>query len=77
MSSTPTIFISYSRRDGHEFAQSLREQLKDEFALWQDVVALQGGDDWWEAIKGAIERVDTLLLVITKKALLSHFVRRE
>lgn len=72
-----SVFISYARLDGREFAAELRTELASAFTVWQDVVALQGGEDWWQQIKAAIEAVDTLILVITERALLSHIVRRE
>src|SRR5262249_39105634 len=72
-----SVFISYSRHDGHDFATQLRTELEGEFHVWQDVVALQAGQDWWQKIREAIEGTDTLLLIITERALLSHFVRRE
>jgi len=38
------IFISYSRKDGAEFAANLRERLQTEnFSIWQDLLALEGG----------------------------------
>ena len=42
------IFVSYSRRDGAAFARDLRIMLeKQPLSVWQDVVALEGGQDWW------------------------------
>jgi hypothetical protein len=38
------IFISYSRKDGAEFAASLRKRLqKENLSIWQDLIALEGG----------------------------------
>jgi hypothetical protein len=38
------IFISYSRKDGAEFAANLRKTLqKENFSIWQDLLALEGG----------------------------------
>jgi len=69
-----SVFISYERRNGREFAAELRAELAPTFHIWQDVVALQGGEGWWEQIKAAIEGIDTLVLVITERALLSQIV---
>jgi hypothetical protein len=45
---TGRTFISYSRKDGADFARELRESLRNEgLSVWQDVVALEGGSDWW------------------------------
>jgi hypothetical protein len=38
------IFVSYSRKDGAEFAAKLRNWLVSEkFSVWQDIIALEGG----------------------------------
>jgi TIR domain len=47
-------FISYSRKDGAEFAADLRKTLeKENLSVWQDIVALEGGRDWWSQIEDA------------------------
>ena len=39
-------FISYSRKDGAEFAAWLRDWLIErDLSVWQDIVALEGGRD--------------------------------
>jgi hypothetical protein len=39
----PRILISYSHKDGSQFAASLRQQLLERnFSIWQDIVALEG-----------------------------------
>ena len=74
------IFISYSRRDGAEFATDVRRQLEGKnFTIWQDLVALEGGRDWWSQIDAAL-RSDVLqhfVLVVTPAALESEVVRDE
>jgi putative hemolysin len=74
------IFISYSRKDGAAFAGTLRDMLvKEGFSIWQDIVALQGGRDWWSQIEGAIrsKTLQHFVLVVTRGALESPVVRRE
>src|SRR4029077_5960432 len=40
-------FISYSRKDGAEFAAWLRGWLDERhLSTWQDIGALEGGGDW-------------------------------
>ena len=75
----PTVFISYARKDGREFAHSLREKLEavDEFTIWQDVVSETTGEDWWLNIIKAIEAADTMILIITEGALNSNVVNDE
>jgi hypothetical protein len=41
------VFISYSRKDGADFARDLRRALeKENLSFWQDLVALESGQDW-------------------------------
>lgn len=75
------IFISYSRNDGGaEFAADLRHELISEgFSVWQDIVSLEGGRDWWSQIEDAIKSpsLDHLVLVLTESALENSVIRRE
>ncbi|MCA9907982.1 MAG: TIR domain-containing protein, partial [Anaerolineae bacterium] len=73
---TNRVFVSYARADGRDYARTLREQLS-EFNPWRDVNDIPAGVEWWEAIKEAIEHVESFLLVVTEAALKSAFVRRE
>jgi hypothetical protein len=76
----PRIFVSYSRHDGYEFARRLRQQLeKAGFTLWQDLIALRGGRDWWAQIERALKAssVEHLVLVVTPGALTSSMVQKE
>src|SRR5271157_6013472 len=46
-STSARVFVSYSRKDGARFAKRLREKLgKQDLSVWQDIVALEGGQDW-------------------------------
>ena len=74
------IFISYSTKDGKAFADALREELKaNGFSVWQDLVALKGGRDWWSQIEAALKSkaLQHFILVVTPGALASAVVRRE
>ena len=74
------IFISYSRRDGKVAADRLRDELlKERFSVWQDLVALEGGVDWWSQIESALRSkpLQHFVLVTTPAALKSAVVRRE
>jgi WD40 repeat protein len=73
-------FISYSRKDGAEFAADLRNWLvKENFSVWQDLIALEGGRDWWSQIEDALKSTSLqhFVLVVTPAALASPVVRRE
>jgi hypothetical protein len=73
-------FISYSRKDGADFARDLRATLKKEnLSVWQDLIALEGGQDWWSQIENALRSRDLqhFILVVTPKALESAVVKQE
>lgn len=73
------LFISYARSDGKNFADDLRRRLINEyhFQVWQDIVELEGGKDWWLQIEAAIKSVEFLVMVMTPGALASQTTRRE
>src|SRR5262249_8445052 len=74
------IFISYSRRDGMQYAGNLRRDLESNgFSIWQDLIALEGGRDWWSQIEDALrsKALQHFILVVTPQALASPVVRRE
>jgi WD40 repeat protein len=73
-------FISYSTNDGGAYAAKLRLELSSlGFSVWQDLVALKGGRDWWSQIENALrsKALHHLILVVTPGALESSYVRRE
>jgi hypothetical protein len=72
--------ISYSRKDGAGFAAQLRRDLEAEgFTIWQDLVALEGGRDWWSQIEAALKSkaLQHFILAVTPQAPASPIVRRE
>ena len=74
------IFISYSTKDGAGAAANLRKDLEAEyFSVWQDIVALEGGHDWWSQIENALrsKALQHFVLIVTPGALASAVVRRE
>lgn len=73
------VFLSYSRAD-EDFATRLRNRLETEapdVSLWQDRTQMQGGFGWWQQIQDALERVDFMVLVMSKASLHSETVRKE
>jgi hypothetical protein len=73
-------FISYSRKDGADFAANLRKFLdKKNLSVWQDLVALEGGRDWWSQIETALrdKALQHFILVVTPASLDSSYVRGE
>src|ERR1700730_2333090 len=76
----PRIFVSYSRKDGAAFAAKLRKDLvAQNLSVWQDIIALEGGTDWWSQIEDALKSkvLQHFVLVVTPAALASPVVRRE
>jgi len=78
MKEKPRIFISYSRKDGFDFARDLRQKLeKLGLSLWQDIISLEGGRDFWLQITEALDNVEFMVLVLTDEAMQSPIVRKE
>src|SRR5947209_6248049 len=75
------IFISHSHLDndfGTRLAQDLRRVLKDESAIFYDVLGgLHGGETWWEKIVEELTARDVFLLVLSPDAMNSRWVRLE
>ncbi len=78
---TGRTFISYSRKDDSAaFADGLRSWLeKENLSVWQDIVELEGGRDWWSQIEDALrsKELQHFILVLTPAALASPYVRQE
>ena len=73
------VFLSYSRAD-EEFATRLRRRLESEapdISLWQDRTQMEGGVGWWPQIQAALERVEFMILVMSKASVHSETVRKE
>src|SRR2546426_12648327 len=74
----PRVFISYARSDGEQFAARLRKRLEAKhIPLWQDRIGMEGGRDWWQQIKDALDKVEFMVLVMTPAAMQSEMVRKE
>src|SRR4029453_2650721 len=76
--STPRVFLSYSRKDGLEFARRLQAMLEAEgLSLYRDLSDLEGGEDWWRQVETAIKTVEHVVMVLTPNSLQSRYVRDE
>ena len=74
------VFLSYARKDGEEFAATLRERLRREapdIVIKQDRLDLEGGVGWWKQLTEAIDSVEFLVLIMTPSAMQSETVRKE
>ena len=74
------VFLSYARKDGEQFAGTLREKLRTgapDIPIKQDRLLLEGGVGWWGQLTEAIDSVEFLVLVMTPSAMQSETVRKE
>ncbi len=73
-----TVFISYHRESGTEFAQQLKRDLESAgHRCWLDTTSVPGGAQWGKAIPSAIRNSAALVVVVTDKTLQSLWVRKE
>ena len=76
-STTPQIFISYSRKD-IVFAQKLVEELKGrEISVWIDWVGIPPSVEWWKEIEDGIEKSDVFIFLISPDSIISEPCRKE
>ena len=67
------IFISYSRRDGGEFAENLLRALKtDGFEAYLDKHDIEKGEEWEERLRSLILAADTVIFIITPGSIRSE-----
>ena len=75
---SPRVFLSYSRKDGLDFARRLQAMLEAEgLSLYRDLSDLEGGEDWWRQVETAIKTVEHVVMVLTPNSLQSRYVRDE
>lgn len=78
ISKKPSVFISYRRVDGGEFAKRLHDDLENaDVNAWLDVRDMPSGDTFISHIDVAIARADYFLLVATPEAINSENCRDE
>ncbi len=77
--SPDTIFISYSPSDGRAFAEAFECRLEKEAGIksWRDLKSVEGGEDIRPQVLRAIEKVKHLVLILSRRALKSDWVKRE
>ena len=76
----PRIFVSYSRKDGAGAAATLRKDIEaQDLSVWQDIVAMEGGQHWVSQIEAVLKSrtLEHFVLVVTPGALESPIVRWE
>ena len=71
------IFISYSRSDGRTFAEAFERRLEREgIRAWRDLKSMGAGDIRPQVLR-AIESAKHLVLVLSRRALTSDWIKRE
>jgi tetratricopeptide (TPR) repeat protein len=73
------IFISYSRRDAGDLAESLRDDLINGYGydVFTDVKNIEEGDTWSKTIEENIKTCDIFIIIITRSSLMSLEVEKE
>lgn len=75
--STETIFVSYSSKD-RPFALGLVKELQKLGAnLWIDQLGIKLGENWDNAIEEALDKSETLMLILSSKSVESPNVQDE
>src|SRR5215472_10889803 len=75
--SPDTIFISYSRSDGRDFAEAFERRIEAEgLHAWRDLKSMEAGDIRQQMLH-AIESAKHLVLILSLKALSSDWIKRE
>ena len=73
----PRIFITYDPSD-LAFAREVQAVLQAAgISLYRDLADLEGAQDWWRQVETTIKVVDHIILVLTPKALRSHYIPGE
>ena len=71
------LFISYSRTDGREFAEAFERRLVGEgIRSWRDLKSMGSGDIRPQVLR-AIENAEHFVLILSRRALDSNWVKRE
>src|SRR6266852_5197921 len=75
--SSDMIFISYSRADGREFAESFERRLERAgIRSWRDLKSMGSGDIRPQVLR-AIEGARHFVLILSRRALASDWIKRE
>src|SRR4051794_31590689 len=71
------IFISYSRADGREFAEAgERRLIESGMTAWRDLKSMESGDIRPQVLR-AIETIQHFVLILSRQALTSDWIKRE
>lgn len=73
----PRIFLSYSTGDYKKHVGKIYSSLSKVSTIWIDRVGIRGGDSLLKKIGEAIENVDYVVAILTRKSVSSEWVRTE
>jgi formylglycine-generating enzyme required for sulfatase activity/energy-coupling factor transporter ATP-binding protein EcfA2 len=73
----PTVFISYSHKDGKIAERLIADLNQAGHACWLDIVKIKGGDEWVKSITEGINNSYAFLSLVSQTANDSTWVRRE
>jgi hypothetical protein len=77
METARRIFISYARSDGRAFAEAFEAKLASEgLHSWRDIKDM-GSGNILPQVEHAIENADHLVLILSRRALVSDWIKRE
>ena len=72
------VFISYSRIDASETANTINTYLKDSgHKVFIDTLNIREGDEWWKTIKENISDCDIFVLIVSRSAFRRPEVKKE
>jgi hypothetical protein len=75
--SPETIFISYSRADGRDFVEAFERRLEHEgIRSWRDLKSMEAGDIRPQVLR-VIEHAKHFVLILSRRALTSDWIKRE
>ena len=76
--SPPRLFISYARGDGRDFVEGFEARLAEaRFTSWRDLKDVEGGENVLPGVLRAIEEAEHLVLILSRRALSSDWVKAE
>jgi hypothetical protein len=76
--SPPRIYISYARQDGRAAAEEFEERLEAaDITAWRDIKDMVGGEGILPQVLDAIGQAEHLVMVLSRGALASDWVKRE
>ena len=75
---THSIFISYARDDGSDFANHIKKYFEQKgHKIFLDIKSIDPGENWEDKIRNAISECDIFLIIVTPIALERREIEKE